>query len=94
MKRILLAAAVSAVLTTNPVLADSSLEERVQRLEQLLGNLQGRVDKQDRIITRQDQTIQQQGKVIERQADVIDGQQKQLAEGAGKSSGVGSKTWK
>jgi len=81
MKKTLLAVALAAALTGTPLMADGSLEERVQRLEQLLGGLQDRVDEQDRIIGQQDQTIQRQGKTIERQSDVIDGQQKQLATG-------------
>lgn len=81
MKKILLIATKAMVLTSMPLLADGSLEGRVERLEQLLEGLQNRVDEQDRIIGQQDQTIRRQGKTIEHQADVIDGQQKQLAAG-------------
>ena len=89
MKHSLLVVAITAAFVGCPVLADgdSTLETRVQRLEQLLGHLQGRVDQQDQTIANQDQTIRQQGTVIERQADIIDGQQKQLTEGTAQSSG-------
>jgi len=89
MKKTLLAVALTAALTGTPLMADSSLEDRVQRLEQLLGGLQDRVDEQDRIIGQQDQTIRRQGKTIERQTDLIDSQQKQLVTGGASSTGGG-----
>jgi hypothetical protein len=79
MKRTLLAIAISAAFVAAPALAETAIEDRVNRLEKLLEQLQGQVDEQGQIIARQDHVIQRQGKTIEQQADVIDEQRKQLS---------------
>jgi len=89
MTKTMLVTAMAAALMSSSLLADGSIgtiEDRLQRMEQLYNQLQQRVDKQDRIIDQQDQTIRHQGKTIEQQADIIDHQQKQAAAGAPSSS--------
>ncbi len=63
MKCLLFGTALCVIFIPTPALADASLEHKVQRLEQLLGELQGRLDEQDRVIARKDQTVQQQDTV-------------------------------
>lgn len=87
MKRTLLATAIYATFIATPALAETPLEDRVNRLEQLLDQLQGQVDDQGKIIARQDQVIQRQGKTIEQQADVIDEQRKQLTSSTSSQGG-------
>lgn len=60
-KRQLAIAMIAALGWQGPVLAQSELEERIQRMEQQLRYLEGRVKSQDQVITEQERKLSEAG---------------------------------